>query len=145
MNAHVATFDGIPLGSVPANAIGPVSAAMALEADPAAVWIRQGTAEHRRAGLAFFLAGFATFSLIYCVQPLLPLFAASYGVKSGGKLACTLADHEPGCHFHRTGGRILAGAGPPLADVLVHGACRDLRFGHGVRSKLARAPCRARG
>ncbi len=34
----------------------------------------------RRIGLALFMAGFATFSLIYCTQPLLPEFAAEFGV-----------------------------------------------------------------
>ncbi|MDR1934943.1 MAG: MFS transporter [Candidatus Accumulibacter sp.] len=43
-------------------------------------WIRFGSAEYRHAGLALFLAGFACFSLIYCVQPLLPAFAGDFGV-----------------------------------------------------------------
>ncbi|MGE3474214.1 MAG: MFS transporter [Rhodospirillaceae bacterium] len=47
---------------------------------PAPVWIAFGTSEYRRTGLAFFLAGFATFSLLYCVQPLLPLFAEEFAV-----------------------------------------------------------------
>jgi MFS transporter, YNFM family, putative membrane transport protein len=47
---------------------------------PAPRWIRRGTADYRNAGLALFLAGFASFSLIYCVQPLLPEFAASFGI-----------------------------------------------------------------
>jgi YNFM family putative membrane transporter len=34
----------------------------------------------RRITLALFLAGFATFSLLYCVQPLLPLLASSFAV-----------------------------------------------------------------
>lgn len=34
----------------------------------------------RRISFALFLAGFATFSLIYCTQPLLPTFAAYYHV-----------------------------------------------------------------
>jgi YNFM family putative membrane transporter len=46
----------------------------------APVWIKFGTSEYRRAGAAFFLAGFATFSLLYCVQPLLPLFAQEFSV-----------------------------------------------------------------
>src|SRR5438067_2200910 len=33
-----------------------------------------------RMSLALFLAGFATFSLIYCVQPLLPEFSRDFGV-----------------------------------------------------------------
>ncbi|WP_334174768.1 MFS transporter [Pseudoxanthobacter sp.] len=44
------------------------------------VWIRRGSRDYRRAGIALFLAGFASFSLIYCVQPLLPVFADSFGV-----------------------------------------------------------------
>lgn len=43
-------------------------------------WIRFGTPEYTRVGWALFLAGFATFSLLYCVQPLLPLFARDYDV-----------------------------------------------------------------
>lgn len=42
--------------------------------------IVRGTAEYRRAGLALFLLGFASFSLIYCVQPLLPSFAKSFHI-----------------------------------------------------------------
>lgn len=46
----------------------------------AASWIRRGTTEYRNAGIALFLMGFASFSLIYCVQPLLPEFSQSFGV-----------------------------------------------------------------
>jgi len=35
-----------------------------------------------RIRLALFMAGFATFSLLYCVQPLLPEFARSFGVSA---------------------------------------------------------------
>ncbi|HAE47423.1 MAG TPA: MFS transporter, partial [Tistrella mobilis] len=44
------------------------------------VWITRGTTAWRRTGIALFLAGFASFSLIYCVQPLLPAFATSFGL-----------------------------------------------------------------
>ncbi|MBB3810012.1 MFS transporter [Pseudochelatococcus contaminans] len=47
---------------------------------PAPVWISKGTPAYRRAELALFLAGFASFSLLYCVQPLLPAFAATFNV-----------------------------------------------------------------
>jgi len=47
---------------------------------PAPVWIKFGTSEYRHTGIALFLAGFATFSLLYCVQPLLPLFAQEFSV-----------------------------------------------------------------
>ncbi|MDO4682932.1 MAG: MFS transporter [Lautropia sp.] len=39
-----------------------------------------GNPEYRRAGSALFLVGFATFALVYCVQPLLPEFAHSFGI-----------------------------------------------------------------
>ena len=42
--------------------------------------IQRGTPAYLRANLALFLAGFATFSLLYCVQPLLPAFAKTFGV-----------------------------------------------------------------
>lgn len=44
------------------------------------VWIRRGTADYRNCGYALFLLGFASFSLIYCVQPLLPQFARGFGL-----------------------------------------------------------------
>lgn len=43
-------------------------------------WITGDSAAFRRASWALFLAGFASFSLIYCVQPLLPEFPAYFGV-----------------------------------------------------------------
>ncbi|WGF88392.1 MFS transporter [Marinivivus vitaminiproducens] len=39
-----------------------------------------GTAAYRRIVLALFLAGFATFSLLYCVQPFLPVFAQTFAI-----------------------------------------------------------------
>jgi YNFM family putative membrane transporter len=49
------------------------------EACPQSFIIR-GTPEFRRTNLAMFAAGFATFALMYCVQPLLPVFAAEFHV-----------------------------------------------------------------
>ncbi|MEB3766732.1 MFS transporter [Acinetobacter sp. MD2] len=43
-------------------------------------WIQQATAEYYRAGIALFLLGFASFSLLYSVQPLLPEFTRSFQV-----------------------------------------------------------------
>lgn len=43
-------------------------------------FISRGTREYLHAEIALFLAGFASFSLIYCVQPLLPAFAQSFGI-----------------------------------------------------------------
>ena len=42
--------------------------------------IEQGTRDYRRANLALFIAGFVTFSTLYDVQPLLPLFVAEFGI-----------------------------------------------------------------
>ncbi|WP_432761344.1 MFS transporter [Rhizobium mayense] len=40
----------------------------------------RGTPAFRRATIALFLSGFATFSLLYCVQPLMPIFSEDFGV-----------------------------------------------------------------
>lgn len=50
--------------------------------------IERGTAEFRSTVLAMLSAGFATFALLYCVQPLLPEFAHEFGI---GAANATLA------------------------------------------------------
>ncbi|MBV8250671.1 MAG: MFS transporter [Comamonas sp.] len=57
-----------------------VNASLPAESPAAPVWIKRGTPEYRRVSLALFLAGFATFSLLYCVQPLLPELARTFAV-----------------------------------------------------------------
>ncbi len=49
---------------------------------PAREWLRHGTPAFRRANLALFAAGVATFGLLYCVQPLMPEFSREYGVSA---------------------------------------------------------------
>jgi MFS transporter, YNFM family, putative membrane transport protein len=44
--------------------------------------IHHGTPAFRRTALAMFSAGFATFALLYCVQPLLPVFAREFGLSA---------------------------------------------------------------
>ncbi len=44
--------------------------------------IHHGTPEFRRTNLALFSAGFATFALLYCVQPLMPVFAREFHVNA---------------------------------------------------------------
>ena len=51
-----------------------------LSAPATPVWIKRGTPEYWRVSVALFLAGFATFSLLYCVQPLLPELARTFAV-----------------------------------------------------------------
>ena len=43
-------------------------------------FIERGTREFFWANLALFAAGFATFALLYCVQPIMPLFSREFGV-----------------------------------------------------------------
>ena len=51
-------------------------------AAPSAERIRHGTPAFRRTNLALFAAGFATFGLLYCVQPLMPEFSRDYAVSA---------------------------------------------------------------
>lgn len=46
------------------------------------VFLTRGTSAYRRASIAIFCAGLSTFASIYCVQPLLPLFATHFGVSA---------------------------------------------------------------
>ncbi|RCS31256.1 MFS transporter [Rhodanobacter denitrificans] len=46
--------------------------------------MHHGTPAFRRTNLALFAAGFATFGLLYCVQPLMPEFSRHYGVSEAG-------------------------------------------------------------
>lgn len=48
--------------------------------DGSSARIARGTAAFRRTNLAMFSAGFATFALVYCVQPLMPEFARTFGI-----------------------------------------------------------------
>lgn len=66
------------MSQITASSVIPVHPAP--QGQPGEGWIRPGMVEHRRAGTALFLAGFASFSLIYCVQPLLPSFAEDFGI-----------------------------------------------------------------
>lgn len=43
-------------------------------------FIRHGSLQFRRTNRALFAAGFATFGLLYCIQPLLPEFSRDFGV-----------------------------------------------------------------
>ena len=47
---------------------------------PEPQFLVRGTPAFRRASLAFFMSGFSTFALLYCVQPLMPIFADDFHV-----------------------------------------------------------------
>jgi YNFM family putative membrane transporter len=56
------------------------------------VLLRPGTGAYRRFSLAMLVAGFATFSLLYSVQPLLPMFADEFRLSATeASLAVSLA------------------------------------------------------
>jgi hypothetical protein len=55
------------------------SSAAPLHGESVASTIHHGTPAFRRTNLALFAAGFATFGLLYCVQPLMPEFSRDYG------------------------------------------------------------------
>ena len=55
-----------------------IQSAVSDEPDPVPLWTERGTREYRRIVIALFLSGYATFSLLYCVQPLLPLFSRHF-------------------------------------------------------------------
>jgi YNFM family putative membrane transporter len=44
--------------------------------------IERGSPEFYHTNLAVFSAGFSTFALLYCVQPLLPVFSSEFGVSA---------------------------------------------------------------
>lgn len=69
---------------------------------------RHGTPAYRRLTLAMLFAGFSTFSLLYAVQPLLPLLAGAYRLSAeAASLAVSLA------------------TGPLAIGILVAGAISD--------------------
>ncbi|MBB3173370.1 YNFM family putative membrane transporter [Endobacter medicaginis] len=54
--------------------------------------IERGSPQFRRVTLGLFLAGLSTFTLLYCVQPLLPLFSTLFGVTAtNSSLALSLS------------------------------------------------------
>ena len=50
---------------------------------PAGRYIERGTPAFWRASIALLVAGYATLSLLYCAQPLMPVFAEAFGVTPG--------------------------------------------------------------
>ena len=48
----------------------------------------RGTIRYRRVALAMFLCGFGTFSLLYSVQPLMPVFAEHYQITAAASSLC---------------------------------------------------------
>jgi YNFM family putative membrane transporter len=51
-------------------------------ASPPSRWLQRGTRSYWRANIALVLAGYSTFSLMYCVQPLLPVLARDFDLSA---------------------------------------------------------------
>ena len=69
----------------PGRSVSQLCSMQAPSLPPAAhSWVESGTPAYRRISLALFLAGFATFSLLYCVQPVLPELAQHFGLGAAG-------------------------------------------------------------
>ncbi|WP_329372089.1 MFS transporter [Streptomyces sp. NBC_00669] len=71
-----AALPGAGTAARPTGAGAPVHTAPADSADPADDRLRAGTPAYRRANLALFAAGLATFALLYSTQALLPALSA---------------------------------------------------------------------
>lgn len=72
--AHEAVADSV----VPAA----VSEAAPVDLNELVRAIEKGSVEFRRTNLAMFAAGFSTFALLYCVQPLMPVFSHEFGISA---------------------------------------------------------------
>ncbi|AXM97012.1 MFS transporter [Pseudomonas plecoglossicida] len=46
------------------------------------IWIEKGTPAFMKTVLALFSGGFATFALLYCVQPMMPLLSQEYSINA---------------------------------------------------------------
>ncbi|POP47151.1 MFS transporter [Superficieibacter electus] len=62
----------------------PVSDASTAPSTPSVKYIQRGTRQFIRVTLALFSAGLATFALLYCVQPILPVLSHEFGVSPAG-------------------------------------------------------------
>jgi YNFM family putative membrane transporter len=68
-----------PAPDRPASSASSSSNARRPSTDPTP-YLERGSRAYWHASLALLFAGYATFSLLYCVQPLLPEFSATFGV-----------------------------------------------------------------
>lgn len=70
----------------------PPEACLDASTETAPRYLERGSAAYARANWGLFIAGFSTFWLLYCVQPLLPLLARDFGVSpAASSLALSLS------------------------------------------------------
>ena len=88
-----------------------------------------GTPAYRRVSLGLSLAGFATFSLLlYCTQPLLPVFAADSPRLADRELAGPVAVDPHSGARDPVRRRRLGGRRPAWSDVRVDGGGVDSQY-----------------
>lgn len=75
--------------------------------DASAPHLERGTPAYRRANLAMFVGGFATFVLVYSTQPLLPLLADEFGV-SAARASLSVSATTAGLALMLIPGSVLA-------------------------------------
>jgi YNFM family putative membrane transporter len=69
-----------------------------------APYLERGSRAYWRASLALLFAGYATFSLLYCVQPLLPAFSSTFGTTPAqSSLAISLTTGVLACAIFAAG------------------------------------------
>ncbi len=76
-------------------------------ADAPSAHLEAGTPAYRRANVAMFVGGFATFALVYSTQPLLPLLAGEFGV-SAASASLTVSATTAGLAVMLIPGSVLA-------------------------------------
>lgn len=69
-----------PERPVTPSAVGTTIEAAQASAADVERFIERGTREFRLANVALFAAGFTTFALLYCVQPIMPVFSREFGI-----------------------------------------------------------------
>ncbi|RKQ57205.1 YNFM family putative membrane transporter [Vogesella indigofera] len=114
-------------------------------AAPAPGKLVTGSAAYRRTGWALFCAGFATFAMLYGVQPLLPLFSAEFGsgaahastVLSAGTLSMALMLIPASLLADRLGRKPLMVAALLVGALLTLAATLTQGFGALVWSRAA--------
>lgn len=70
-----------PAANDDASSLSPTADVPRLSKRP---YIQRGTPQFIRVTLAFFSAGLATFALLYCVQPILPLLSQDFNISPAG-------------------------------------------------------------
>ncbi len=81
---HVTASDSAlpsaPVDDLPASPLPAAPPATPAAGPPEPEWTRRGSGAYWRITVGLFLVGYATFSLIYCVQPLLPILSEAFAI-----------------------------------------------------------------